>query len=73
MNVSKEQAKVYLILTNIILKFISAIVFLAVFIWITYSLLNAPPTWEKTLPITILDTILAGTVYQLSRHFFPTR
>lgn len=73
MNVSREQANVYKILTDIFLKFFLTIVFSIVFCVVMYFLLMADAVWSKTGPLAAIELALSGTVYKLAGHFFPTK
>lgn len=71
MNLSKRQADTYVILSNIILKFIVTIVSLAVFVIILYMFFNSDCNLESKIPLGIIEAILAGTLYKMFDHFFP--
>jgi hypothetical protein len=67
---TEDQVKVYEAMVNIRLKIASAIVILAVFIGV-FVLLACCKTLEMKIVYGALDGILAGTMYPLTRHFFP--
>jgi|GEM_PF-3346223 len=73
MNISKEQANVYKILSEIFLKVLVTITFLGVFIAIVIQLLYAEPTWSKTAPLAIIEGILSMTIYKMVDYFFPRK
>ncbi|WP_288438138.1 hypothetical protein [uncultured Chryseobacterium sp.] len=73
MNVTKDQANVYKILTDIILKFILTIVFILAFCAVMYYLLKAEPQWAKTAPLATIELVLSGTVYKMVDHFYPQK
>lgn len=71
MNLSKRQTDTYVILSNIILKFIVTIVSLGVFVTILYMFFNSECNLESKIPLGIIEAILAGTLYKMFDHFFP--
>lgn len=72
MKIDKEQVEVYKGINDIAIKFITAIVFLGLIITITLALLFSDPTWQKTAPLGILDSILLYLIKPISKHFFPS-
>lgn len=68
----KKNVLVYELLVNLVIKSICALVFLAVFVWITYKLLNSEKEWVTTVPWGIADAFVSYTTYQLSKHYFPS-
>lgn len=73
MNITREQANVYKIISDIIQKFILTIVFSIVFCVVMYFLIISEAKWAKTAPLAIIELILSGTVYKLAGHFFPAK
>lgn len=73
MSISREQANVYKIISDIIQKFILTIVFSAVFCVVMYYLIVSEPEWAKTTPLAAIELALSGTVYKLAGHFFPNK
>jgi hypothetical protein len=71
MNISKRQADVFKIMTDIILKCIVTFVSLGVFVFILYEFFNTECSWESKVPLGIVEAILAGTLYKMFDHFFP--
>lgn len=73
MSVSKRQIDVYKELVDMVLKAIIAIVLLVCFCIVLYFLLTSPPNWEKTAPLGLIETLMAGSFFKLMPHFFPSK
>lgn len=73
MKISRDQANVYKILSDIIQKFILTIVFIIVFCIVMYHLIFAEPTWAKTVPLAAIELALSMTIYKLVDHFYPIK
>jgi|APHig6443717497_1056834.scaffolds.fasta_scaffold14166_3 hypothetical protein len=71
--ITKRQADVYKLLTDMILKAIIALVLLFCFCIVLFYLITSEPTWQKTAPLGIIDGMMAATFYKLIGHFFPDR
>ena len=73
MSINKRQADVYVVLTDIIQKFILTIVFTICFVIVLYYLITSDPEWAKTAPLAAIELALTGTVYKMATHFFPEK
>jgi hypothetical protein len=71
MSITKRQADIYTIVSNMILKSIVTIVSLAVFVWILIEFFNTECNWENKVPLAVIEVILSGTLYKMFDHFFP--
>jgi uncharacterized YccA/Bax inhibitor family protein len=72
MNIDKEKVEVYKVLADIIQKLMLTIVFSIVFCVVIYFLLTSDPEWAKTAPLAAIELALAGTVYVMVKHFYPS-
>lgn len=68
MPITKDQARIYELLANVLAKLFLVAVCGAVLIAVTVKLILAP-SW----PVGLVESVLAGTVYKAYSHFFPTR
>ena len=68
----KDKSKVYVVIGNLILKFLFGIAIIVGFFIILGHLLSSEPEWAKTVPYSVLEGILARTMYQATKHYFPS-
>ena len=74
MPITREQAKVYAIILDMILKAIFSIAVIVVFVGIIYCYFTySLKEWSQTVPLASLEAFLAGTMYVAFRHYFPNR
>jgi hypothetical protein len=73
MEIDDDKLKVYEVLSNIAMKIIAFLAILTAFFIILCSILKNLANPYVSLPLTALDAILSGTMYQLVKHFFPQK
>jgi hypothetical protein len=72
MALDKDQVLVYKIILNMIMKALFGIVALGVFVYIVVQICSLRE-WSQTVPLTLLDTLLGGTLYRAFGHYFPKK
>ncbi len=70
MSLTRDQAKVWDILLNMAIKLLVAISVIVAFFVILYHILKAKES-EAAWRLTILDSILGGTMFVVVSHYFP--
>ena len=70
MAISQDQAKVYGVIGDTIAKLLLVLIAGGVFIAFAVKIYHDPtPGW----PIAVVESILAGTLYPVYGHYFPSR
>src|ERR1051326_251066 len=67
---TEDQAKVFAILADVLLKFILGISAAVAFFIVLFYLLNAKSA-AQAWPLSFLETFLTGTLYIVFKHYFP--
>ena len=70
MAISKEQAEVISLLTDIFIKLALATSSIAAFWYILFVIINSASK-EINWALAFLDTMLCGTIYYIIAHYFP--
>jgi|GEM_PF-3253433 len=69
---SKEQAEVYRIILDMILKVIFSLVVIGVYIFIIVKFFTLKD-WYLTFPLAGLEAFLTRTMYVAFKHYFPNK
>jgi uncharacterized membrane protein YagU involved in acid resistance len=69
---TKEQAEIYKIILDMVLKLIFSLVVIYVYLLIIYKFFSLKE-WYQTFPLAGLEAFLTHTVYVAFKHYFPNR
>jgi hypothetical protein len=69
-DVSLEKIQVYQIIFSMFIQLVLVIAGLVAFFMILCQIFKADNNWTKTI-YTVADTMLAGTIYVVYKHYFP--
>jgi hypothetical protein len=73
MSITKKQVDVYKELSDMILKIIITIILIICFCIVLGFLLFSEPTWAKTAPLSVIESILGIAIRPLMKHFYPDK
>jgi hypothetical protein len=69
-DIDSEKIKVYQIIFSMFIQLILVIAGLVAFFVVLYQIFKASENWTKVI-YSMLDLMLAGTIYRVYKHFFP--